>query len=51
VEGIVVRQRGRLDWTYIAEQFAPLVEIKGQPEIMSVLTRLRLGATLERCER
>jgi hypothetical protein len=43
VEGIVVRQRGRLDWTYIEEHLGPLAEIKEQPEIMAVFSRLRLG--------
>ena len=41
VEGVATRQRGRLDWTYIEEQLSPLVEVKGQPEIMSLLSRLR----------
>jgi hypothetical protein len=43
VEGIVVRQRRLLDWTYIEEHLGPLAEIKEQPEIMAVFSRLRLG--------
>jgi hypothetical protein len=42
VEGIVVRQAGRLDWAYVLGQLAPLVELKEEPEIMSRLERRRL---------
>jgi hypothetical protein len=38
-----MRQRGRLDWAYIEEHLSPLVEVKEQPEIMSVFSKLRLG--------
>jgi nucleotidyltransferase AbiEii toxin of type IV toxin-antitoxin system len=41
VEGIVLRQRGRLDWAYVETQLTPLVELKEQPEIMEVFRRLR----------
>lgn len=41
VESIAVRQRGRLDWTYIAEQLAPLAELKDEPAILDKLARLR----------
>jgi hypothetical protein len=41
VERIVVRQTGRLDWTYIQQQLAPLVELKGEPEILERLARIR----------
>jgi hypothetical protein len=41
VEGVVLRQRGRLDWTYIEDHLSPLAEIKEQPEIMALFSRLR----------
>lgn len=41
VEGIVIRQAGRLDWPYIEEQLTPLVELKGEPEILARLAGLR----------
>ena len=41
VEGIVVRQRGHLDWDYIHEQLAPLCELKGEPEILDHLRDIR----------
>ncbi|MBI2435818.1 MAG: nucleotidyl transferase AbiEii/AbiGii toxin family protein [Candidatus Hydrogenedentes bacterium] len=46
VEGILVRQSGRLDWTYIVNQLRPLVELKETPEILTQLQewRRRSGA-------
>ncbi len=41
VETIVVRQRGTLDWAYVETQLAPQAEIKEQPEIMDVFSKLR----------
>jgi Nucleotidyl transferase AbiEii toxin, Type IV TA system len=41
VETIAIRQRGRLDWTYIEAQLAPLAEVKDEPEIMATLARVR----------
>lgn len=41
VEGIVIRQSGRLDWTAILGQLEPLVELKGEPEILARLAELR----------
>lgn len=41
VERLLVRQAGRLDWTYIHEQLPPLAEIKGEPEIVEQLERRR----------
>ena len=41
VEGIVIRQSGRLDWTSIFGQLEPLVELKGEPEILTRLAELR----------
>jgi hypothetical protein len=40
-ESIAVRQRRALDWRYIAENLAPLAEVKGQPEIMDALERMK----------
>jgi hypothetical protein len=40
VEGIIIRQAGRLDWRYIRGQLEPLVELKGEPEIMARLESL-----------
>jgi Nucleotidyl transferase AbiEii toxin, Type IV TA system len=45
VEGIIVRQAGRLDWSYVRAQLLPLLELKEAPEIWNELERLR--ATLE----
>ncbi len=42
VEGIIVRQTGKLDWTYIGDQLQPLAELKESPEIMQALQRRRL---------
>jgi hypothetical protein len=41
VESIVVRQRSRLDWSYIERQLRPLAELKEQKEIMEVFHKLR----------
>lgn len=46
VEGILIRQTGHLDWTYIREQLQPLAELKGQPEICNQLESRRVE-----CER
>jgi hypothetical protein len=43
VETVVVRQRGGLDWGYIELHLGPLSEVKEQPEIMDVFSRLRRG--------
>jgi hypothetical protein len=34
IEGIIIRQTGKLDWAYIRSQLLPLAELKGRPEIM-----------------
>jgi hypothetical protein len=41
VEGIIVRQAGKLDWTYIDQQLRPLAELKEAPEILSELEKRR----------
>lgn len=41
VERIIVRQTGKLDWTYIREQLGPLAELKGAPEILDQLEQRR----------
>jgi hypothetical protein len=43
VESVVLRQGGRLDWDYIDTHLRPLAELKGQPEILSVMAKLRHG--------
>jgi hypothetical protein len=41
VETVVIRQRGALDWQYIANNLQPLAEAKDQPEIMATFEKLR----------
>jgi hypothetical protein len=41
VEGIVIRQSGRIDWPYVRSQLAPLVELKEAPEILRRLEERR----------
>jgi hypothetical protein len=41
VEGIIIRQTGKLDWNYIHRQLKPLTELKAAPEIMAELERRR----------
>jgi Nucleotidyl transferase AbiEii toxin, Type IV TA system len=41
VEGIIVRQSGKLDWAYIDQQLRPLAELKEAPEILSELAKRR----------
>lgn len=41
VEGIVIRQAGRLDWPYVREHLEPLVALKEAPEILDRLERQR----------
>jgi hypothetical protein len=43
VERIIVRQTGRLDWSYVRNQLRPLAELKGAPEILDQLERRRAG--------
>jgi len=46
LEGMLIRQAGRLDWAYVLEHLTPLLELKGEPGILDRLARLRaqLGA-------
>lgn len=37
IEGILIRQKGLLDWGYIFEHLTPLVNLKEQPEILEKL--------------
>ncbi|MBI3298839.1 MAG: nucleotidyl transferase AbiEii/AbiGii toxin family protein [Elusimicrobia bacterium] len=46
IEGVIVRQSGKLDWPYIMSQLQPLAELKEAPEIVTELQRRR--AELER---
>ena len=41
IEGIIVRQTGKLDWHYIETQLGPLVELKDAPEILADLAKRR----------
>ncbi len=41
IEGTIIRQTGRLDWTYIRRQLLPLVELKDTPGIMDELEQRR----------
>ncbi len=42
VEGIIIRQTGKLDWGYIRRQLSPLVELKETPEILEQLETRRI---------
>jgi hypothetical protein len=42
VERTIVRQTGKLDWTYIREQLRPLAELKAVPEILDQLEARRV---------
>jgi hypothetical protein len=43
VDGIVIRQAGKLDWPYVREQLAPLAELKDAPELLNQLERRRVA--------
>jgi hypothetical protein len=43
VEGVIIRQTRELDWSYIHAQLRPLAELKGAPEILIELEKLRMG--------
>ena len=40
-ETVVTRQRGALDWQYVETNLQPLADVKGLPDIMTVLRKLR----------
>ncbi len=42
VEGVIIRQCGKLDWSYIESQLQPLAELKDAPEILVELERRRI---------
>ena len=42
IDGVIIRQAGKLDWTYIDQQLGPLAELKEAPEIMEELEKRRL---------
>ena len=41
VISVVRRQRGRVDWSYVNAQLEPLAELKGAPELVVRLRRIR----------
>jgi len=41
VEGVILRQKGHLDWDYIFSQLNPLTELKEDPNIVTHLQKLR----------
>lgn len=41
LEGILIRQHGRLDWPHVEAHLRPLAELKEEPEILDRLARLR----------
>ncbi len=41
IEGIIVRQTGKLDWNYVRRQLGPLAELKEAPEILDELEKRR----------
>ena len=43
IEGVIIRQSGRLDWPYVRTQLAPLAELKEEPELMERLERTRIA--------
>lgn len=44
IEGIAIRQTGRIDWAYVRRHLAPLVELKEAPTILDRLERCRIDA-------
>jgi hypothetical protein len=41
IEGILIRQTGKLDWNYVLSQLRPLAELKDTPEILVELETRR----------
>ena len=42
MDGIIIRQSGRIDWTYVRTQLAPLAELKEAPAILDHLDQRRV---------
>jgi len=42
IEGIMIRQSGKLDWNHIVRELGPLAELKGKPEIMDDLEKRKI---------
>lgn len=42
IEGVIIRQTGKLDWSYIHQQLAPLAELKEAPGILDELEKRRV---------
>jgi len=42
IEGIIIRQAGKLDWDYVRQQLIPLAELKEAPGIVDELEQRRL---------
>jgi hypothetical protein len=40
IEGVLIRQQGKLDWKHIYAQLTPLAELKEQPELVGQLRAL-----------
>ena len=43
VDGIIIRQAGRIDWEYVRTQLAPLAELKEAQEILVTLDQRRVS--------
>lgn len=41
VENVAIRNKAKLDWSYIFNQLEPLVELKEEPEILSKLEKIK----------
>jgi hypothetical protein len=41
LEGVIVRQAGHLDWSYITQQLGPLAELKEAPDLLDKLDARR----------
>jgi hypothetical protein len=40
IEGVLIRQRAQLDWSYIYENLTPLAELKETPALVAVLRQM-----------
>lgn len=48
VDGIIIRQSGRIDWAYVRAHLSPLAELKEAPEIVAHLEQRRAELDLPR---